>query len=348
MLERFVRYLKNRHPACESFHDLDRRAIEGWLCHLAGIAPPLRNETRRENIIVVRAFLERIQAWGWIELTSPTLILKTDLPPKDRRLPRPLPQEIDEALIAQLKATGDLFSRGLLLQRATGMRIGELCDLELEALEEIAGDRWLIRVPLGKLHTERVIPVDAETAELFRKIRELRGSHPPVSHPETGKPTHFLLLWPGNRKHTCKMKLRRVLADAVTGAGLNCRVSSHRLRHSYATELLRNGISLPALAKILGHRSIEMTLQYAQLVQEDVWRQYEAARESIKSRYTIPDSIPGFLGLQGERADAHDLLKALIARLEGLRRDKKVNDSRVKRVLERLRRIAGDLRDVIR
>ncbi len=336
----FIRYLKNQHPDCESFHDLDRPAIEGWFRYLAGRVPPLRNETRREYIISVRAFLDRIHAWGWIELTSPTLILKADLPPKDRRLPRPLPQEIDEALRAELKTNGDLFALALCLQRSTGMRLGELCDLELEALEEIAGNRWLIRVPLGKLHTERVIPVDEETAELFRKIRELRGTRPPVPHPETGKLTHFLLLWPGNGRNHCGVKLRRALVCAERGAKLNCHVTSHRLRHTFATELLRNGISLPALAKILGHRSIEMTLRYTQLVQEDVWRQYETARESIKSRYKIPASVPGSLGHQGDRADAHDLLKALIARLEGLRRDKEVRDrSMVKRVLERLRRI---------
>ena len=347
-LRQFIRYLQSQHPGL-GVEELDRPVIEAWFRHLAEKVPPLLNGTRRHTIIAVRSFLDRIYGWGWVEVPLHSLIVKTDLPPEDRRLPRPLPQDVDEALRAKLQATGDLLSMALLFQRATGMRMGELCDLELEALEELDGNRWQIRVPLGKLHTERVVPLDQEGAELFRKIREARGARHPLPHPETGKPTRFLLLWPGNGKHHLREKLRRTLACACKAARLKDRVTSHRFRHTYATELLRNGISLPALAKILGHRSIEMTLQYAHLVQEDVWRQYDNARESMKSRYVIPASSPGRLPHQGDRADIHDLLMELIARLEGLRRDKQVKDGpKVIRVLERLRRVAGDLRNVVR
>jgi site-specific recombinase XerD len=349
-LRQFIRYLESQHPGL-GLDELDRPVIEAWLRHLAEKVPPLRNGTRRDAIIAVRAFLDRIYGWGWVEAPLHSLILKTDLPPEDTRLPRPLSQEVDQALRAELQAAGDLLSMALLLQRATGMRLGELCDLELAALEEIEGNRWQIRVPLGKLHTERIVPLDQKGAELFRKIRQARGVRPPLPHPETGKPTQFLLLWPGNRKQHVREKLQRSLACACKAARVTQRVTSHRFRHTYATELLRNGISLPALAKILGHRSIEMTLQYAQLVQEDVWRQYENARESMKSRYVIPASspFPGQLPHQGDRPDIRDLLRALIARLEGLRRDKQVKDgSKVIRVLERLRRVARDLANVVR
>jgi len=56
--------------------------------------------------------------------------------------------------------------------------------------------------------------------------------------------------------------LCHALAQAALRAGCTSKVTLHRLRHTYATEMIRLGVSLPALMQMLGHKDINMTLRY--------------------------------------------------------------------------------------
>jgi integrase/recombinase XerD len=56
--------------------------------------------------------------------------------------------------------------------------------------------------------------------------------------------------------------LHNTLRDMARTAGCTGRVNPHRLRHSFATEMVRLGVSLPALMQMMGHRDIRMTLRY--------------------------------------------------------------------------------------
>jgi integrase len=86
----------------------------------------------------------------------------------DKRLPRPLSPEDDARLDQQLRLIGDLPAQAILLTRATGiMRIGECIDLTVNSLEHIAAEDWALHVPVGKLHSERYVPVDADTRAIF-------------------------------------------------------------------------------------------------------------------------------------------------------------------------------------
>ena len=58
--------------------------------------------------------------------------------------------------------------------------------------------------------------------------------------------------------------------------------SLHCLRHTFATELLNAGMSLPCLQQLLGHRSIEMTLRYARLTDKTREQEYFKAMALIE------------------------------------------------------------------
>jgi hypothetical protein len=58
------------------------------------------------------------------------------------------------------------------------------------------------------------------------------------------------------------------------------------MRHTYATEMLRAGVSFPVLMKLLGHTSPEMTMLYIQVVLTDLQREFEQAR--LKPRHLLP------------------------------------------------------------
>ena len=82
----------------------------------------------------------------------------------------------------------------------------------------------------------------------------------------------FLLPQPSGHRAFYAVMLSR-LAKAARRAGCSAPVTPHRLRHTYATEMLRAGVSLPVLKQLLGHRSINMTMRYVQVSQNDLPRQ---------------------------------------------------------------------------
>jgi len=101
---------------------------------------------------------------------SPTrqLVFASDIPRLDRPMPKALPPDVDRDLMAAVAGLADPFARhGLAILRGTGMRLGELLDLELDCLWDF-GDRgtW-VKVPLGKLGTERTVPLDEPTLADF-------------------------------------------------------------------------------------------------------------------------------------------------------------------------------------
>jgi integrase/recombinase XerD len=51
----------------------------------------------------------------------------------------------------------------------------------------------------------------------------------------------------------------------------------HRLRHSFGSDMVRAGISLPALMHLMGHSQIHTTMRYVKLAPQDVWQEYARA-----------------------------------------------------------------------
>src|SRR6185437_12390459 len=98
-----------------------------------------------------------------------------DVPRKEHRLPRPLTPEQDQLIQQELRRRNDLLSNVLLLLRHTGMRIGECVDLSFDCLRPLGPDQWAIHVPLGKLKTERWVPVDAAVHRIVERLRTLRS-----------------------------------------------------------------------------------------------------------------------------------------------------------------------------
>jgi len=344
-LATFVRYLEVFEPPVTRFADLRRHHIEAWLRRM--LQDKLRASTRRHKTIKVRRFLDDIADWGWEDAPTLPLFGRLDVPPHDRCLPRALSIDADRALQEQLNRMEGRYPRVLLLLRKTGMRVGELQNLEYDALKELPGGQWLLHIPLGKLHTERVIPVDASTAAIIEAIKRIEGEYPPEPHPETGKPTRFLLVGRfGRRAPTSYRVIRDTLREAARLAGIAERVAPHVLRHSYATEMARAGMSLPVLKEILGHRTIRMTMRYVQVTQCDLQREYLATLEAIKERHSIPQPS----GTQRQEAwasprqDISSVLQTAASLIENLRRD--TNEPRMtkklQRLVERLKRISTD------
>jgi hypothetical protein len=190
------------------------------------------------------------------------------------------------------KLTDPFARHGLTILRGTGMRLGELLDLELDCLLDFASHGSWLKVPLGKLGTERTVPLDEPTLVALDAWTAQRGAQRALPHPRHGNPTDFLFVERGRRLSA--YRLRQGLADAAAAAGLPGRdgaalhVTPHQLRHTYGTALVNGGMSLQALMAVLGHVSAEMTLRYASLASPTVRVAYEQAMSTARSRLTLP------------------------------------------------------------
>ena len=287
-LAHFGRFLASHDPELGSLAGLHRqRHIEPYLSAVAGAVSSKTGEAitvadQDRRIRAVGHMLAEIAEWGWDDAPTRTLVFRTDHPRKPRPLPRYVPVDADRRLSAALEAsTYRLAADALLLARSVGLRIGELLDLELDCVHEIGGHGAWLKVPLGKLDTERMVPLDDETVALIDRIAATRSTGKPLPHPRTGRPTQFLFTHHGRR--LSQTAVRTELARSANTAGID-HVTPHQLRHTYATALVNAGVSLQALMALLGHVSAEMSLRYAHLFDSTVRAEYERALDLAKGR----------------------------------------------------------------
>jgi integrase len=287
-LAHFGAYVTTLDPDLPGPHGLERcRHIEPYLIALSrapntksgGILSPAEQARR---VHAVSNFLREITEWGWPDAPARQLLFRSDVPRLPRPLPRYLPPDSDRMLAHALADSPNrLAADALLLQRACGVRIGELLDLELDCVHQLAGNGAWLKVPLGKMKTERMVPLDEDSLALLDRIIATRSPGQATTHPVTGKPVQFLFTRHGKRLQVGG--LRAELDRAAASAGLG-HVTTHQLRHTYATALINAGVTLQALMSLLGHVSAEMSLRYACLFDSTVRTEYERALDLAKTR----------------------------------------------------------------
>jgi integrase len=296
-LNNFAAHLARIDPGLPGLGALDRRAhIETYLTATAAAVnsrtgTPLSTAERRARVLAVHCLLNDIAEWGWPEAPSRRLVFRSDIPKLPRPLPRYLTPDLDRRLTTALQGSRDrLAADALLLARATGLRVGELVDLELDCVHEIPGQGAWLKVPLGKLATERMVPLDEETVALIDRICTHRSPGRPLPHPRTARPTEFLLTHHGRR--VTVHQLRGVLTRVARDAGLP-HTTPHQLRHTYATALVNAGVSLQSLMALLGHVSATMSLRYGRLFDATVKAEYERALTAAKAHLgSLPTEPP--------------------------------------------------------
>jgi site-specific recombinase XerD len=325
-LRNFLRYLSAHHPEICQLAQVRRDPhVLGWLAELRAHTPPLAKISLAARVIYLHRLLEEL-AWTQQVPTLTRLLSREDVPRREHTLPRPLLPEQDQRIQQELIRRDDLTSNLLLLQRHTGMRIGECVDLATDCLRPIGPDQWAIHVPLGKLKTERMVPVDSFVCQIVRRLLSLRS--------QSGADSGAFLLPRRRRRETLIRGLRAAFRDAVAAAGITARLVPHQNRHTYASEMLRAGVSLTGVMKLLGHSSPRMTLLYLEITQPDLQREYHLARSH--PRHLLP-TPPTLRSSSSSHADLPGLLLSLDAAqhiLEMFRRD--LTDDSARRLLDRL------------
>ena len=257
---------------------LTRSHLEAWLQELHGRG--LHANTRLHAIQQVRHYLRWLDDHDELSTPADALLRSKDLPKLPLYLPRPLPPDIDRILQKRLRSSRDRLQLGLLLMRNTGLRIGELRALPHRCVRVDPRGNPFLKVPLGKLDNERLVPLDPPTLRLLRRLQRLGNGHRQLLFERNGKPIRFEFF-------------SAALKTACRGLSTPEPITSHRLRHTYATTLLAGGMSLVALMRLLGHRDYRMTLRYAAITDETVVTEFNNALAENTRRYAPnPNSTP--------------------------------------------------------
>jgi hypothetical protein len=225
-------------------------------------------------------FFVRIQEWGWDEAPPRVPMFPGDLP----KLDHPLPKALDDAATAKLLRAAQN-DRKLLVRVTvevllrTGLRVSEYTGLRADAVVQIGAAPWL-HVPVGKLREDRYLPLHPNLVTL---IDDYRARFVPAEHP--------LLLPRPNGTALDRHAVTRMLNRAGKAAGLP-HIHPHQLRHTLATQAINRGMSLEAIAAMLGHRSMDMTLRYAKIANRTVADEYFAVTDKVEALYGQPPVLP--------------------------------------------------------
>ena len=293
VVRNFLVFLGATYPEVTRLDQLRRDPhILGWMSHLRAQTPPLATATCIGRLFALRTiFHELARTRHLAELAD--LLVREDIPRSPHTLPRPLTAEQDQLLQQEFMLRNDLGGNVFLLLRYTGMRIGECSDLSHDCLHSTGPDQWAIHVPLGKLKTERMVPVDAFVRDLVHRLRFFRSLDP--------LPVDGRLLARTGSKVAILVQLRDYLHQVCHSLGLPTDIVPHQFRHTYATEMLRSGVSFPVLMKLLGHVDPAMTMRYVDVALTDLEREFQLARS--KPRHLAPQpktsTAPVRTGLDG-------------------------------------------------
>jgi len=192
------------------------------------------------------------------------------------RLPEPLPRHLAaqevlalEAELARLEASATpttwlTLALYYLLCHA-GLRVSEALDLQVQDLD--LGARR-VRVRDGKGRRDRVVYLSGKAAAVLEAYLQT------VAHASAD----LVLSWQGRPLAYAEAWAR--MRDLGKAAGVGG-VSPHRLRHTYATQLLNNGMTIDGLRRLMGHDNLNTTLIYARLADSTLEQSYQAAMERV-------------------------------------------------------------------
>lgn len=200
-------------------------------------------------------------------------VLRIKPPVQSRPLPRYLTTEQIERLLATVNAAHptSLARAWFLTLTHTGIRSGELLNLRLSDLDL---SQMRLFVPSGKLSDERLAYLTPSLADALRSYLTVR----PTSQSDA------LWLNPDGSALTYTQMNYQI---GRWGKTCDVAVSAHRLRHTFATQLVNHGMPLQAVAKLLGHRSLNMTQHYARLYEVTVKQHFETATAQIEGYLAI-------------------------------------------------------------
>lgn len=262
---KFLEYMEKENA---SFNDVDSILIRNFLLEetLNGISK--RSSQRR--LVALRRFYEWMLKEKKVKF-NPFKIISS--PKLDKTLPDFLHQEeIDELFVNNEKRTDFLALRDhalLELLYASGLRVSEVVNLTIDQIES---QTRIIKVT-GKGNKERMVPYSVECKKALDKyINECRKEI--IEKNKLENDPKALFLNARGEKLTTR-GVEYILKSIEKKIGMELDLHPHKMRHSFATHLLDEGVDLRVIQEILGHESLETTQVYTHISTSKMIESYQ-------------------------------------------------------------------------
>ena len=209
---------------------------------------------------------------GWVHPFRTKQSLVTVKVP--RRIIVPLTDSEVFNFFNSLKSWRDIAIAGFML--FCGLRSREVINLKSDDIGITEG-QFLIH---GKSEKERIVPLPQDLIAVLEKYINLE-------RPKTNSPHLFVVLKGPHRGNPLTYDaIRTVFRYHRKISGIS-NANPHRFRHTFGADMTRAGISLPALMKLLGHSSLQMSMRYVNLFAKDVKDEFNKAINNLRTREII-------------------------------------------------------------
>lgn len=294
-LTRFIEWIgdtkKPEHITAESV-----RKYRLWLNRLVDVhGDPLKKNTQNYHLIALRSFLKYL-AKRDVQTLAPEKIELMRMP--DREVSFIDGSDINRLLEAPLQVNTGADNAALPLIKhrdkallellfCSGLRVSELTKLKKESIN-LEKDEFTVQ---GKGKKSRVVFVSEQARFWLKKYLQLRKDLNPflfVSHDKRGgsqktvtKTTKGL---EEEHKGITPRSVQRLVQRYAKAAGITKPVTPHTLRHSYATDLLRNGADIRSVQAMLGHSSITTTQIYTHVTDKHLKKVHKQYHRKTKKK----------------------------------------------------------------
>lgn len=172
------------------------------------------------------------------------------------KIPRSIPIVLTKDEIKRLFESAST-KKSLLIMKliySTGLRVSECANLKLADLELDNNQGW---VRSGKGNKDRPIFLSNSLVEDLKKYIQTL-------------PENEIYLFPGKNGHITSRDIQYVVRTAAKKAKINKKISVHKLRHSFATHNLENGVDIRLIQELLGHSDLSTTQIYTKVSHEQL------------------------------------------------------------------------------
>lgn len=238
----FRRYIEGEMNGLVYLDELTLDSLEGYLSYRKdeGDQPVSRNR----SLYIFRSFYDYLMKRELVERDISQNLEPISYQQKERI--HLVADEIDELLAA---IEHPLIKVAATTLAYTGLRVSELCNL---TLADVDLEKGYIKVIEGKGNKDRTVPIND-------KLRKILIQYMEKGRPTTRSDRFFATAKTGKLS---QQYINRCLKDTTEKLGWEKHVTAHILRHSFASNLVRNNASLPAIQSLLGHSDLRVTSRY--------------------------------------------------------------------------------------
>jgi probable tyrosine recombinase xerC-like len=232
----------------KNIEDITSSDISAWYKFLS--------KTRSQN--TVRNYISTIrEVLDYMNLRGSNCLKKALIPAPKRldHVPEFLTPEEVSVMIENASSLRNKCVISLLY--SSGIRLSELINLNRG---QIVNKRFTV---IGKGSKARLCFIDERTEDLLNEYLESRNDN-----------CDALIISVRYKQRMTATNIQLLIKNSARNAGISKKVTPHTLRHSFATNLLVNNVDIRYIGKMLGHSSIQTTMQYTHVVDNDLENRY--------------------------------------------------------------------------